>query len=638
MSEEELSAAIDANGAALKAAKDADHEKGDAPFDDALAALTQSKEDFLSAKGKPHASDQSKKAKKLRKTAESAAKAAAAGGGGGGGGGGRGGGAQAAAAAQVPDSELTPEELAKRKAKEAKKAKKAVEKAAKEAKKEANRAARGVSQGAAVPELAYADLARAEGCAQYGNLGVNRSQAATGRSFTRIEQLTAEMATQHVWVRGRVFTSRSQGKSTFLVLRQSSNSVQTCLFVGESTPKEMVKFAGDIAAESIVDMYCVVNKPEAPVASCTQQDVELAVERLYVVSRSMPTVFSVKDASQSEEEMRVSGVSGPGQDTRLENRVLDLRTPANQAILRAQSAIGTLFREGLTREGFTEIHTPKIIPGASEGGADVFKLNYFGDTACLAQSPQLYKQMGVMTDLERVFEIGPVFRAEKSETHRHLCEFMGLDMEMAFVDHYHEVLEVFDRLFTHIFHELETTYAHLGAAINAQYPKPVLRYSTPQLRLQYHEAVAMLHADGVEIGDYDDLSTAQERRLGELVAEKYEVDFFMLDKFPAAVRPFYTMLDPTDPNYSNSYDFMLRGEEIMSGAQRVHDAGMLTARATEFGVPLETIKDYIECFKLGSFPHAGGGVGLERVVMLYYGLDNIRKTSMFPRTPTRMTP
>jgi aspartyl-tRNA synthetase len=297
-----------------------------------------------------------------------------------------------------------------------------------------------------------------------------------------------------------------------------------------------------------------------------------------------------------------------------------------------------LFREFLLQNGFTEIHSPKLIGCASEGGAEVFKLGYFETSAFLAQSPQLYKQMAVCSDLERVFEIGPVFRAEKSFTHRHLCEFVGLDIEMAFQEHYHEVLDVLDGLFLHIFEGLEKRFSKELEAVSRQYPFTPLQYHKPNLRLKFPEAIALLREAGIQVGDLEDFSTDTEKKLGKIVKEKYKTDFYILDKFPKNVRPFYTMPDPTNPDYTNSYDFFLRGEEIMSGSQRIHDPALLQQRATEKGVALHGIQDYVNAFKYGAPPHAGGGIGLERVVMLYLGLSNIRMTSMFPRDPHRLTP
>jgi len=322
----------------------------------------------------------------------------------------------------------------------------------------------------------------------------------------------------------------------------------------------------------------------------------------------------------------------------LDNRILDLRTPTNQAIFRLQAGVCALFRETLAKSGFVEIHTPKIISAASEGGANVFKVSYFKGSAYLAQSPQLYKQMAIAADFDRVFTVGGVFRAEDSNTHRHLTEFVGLDLEMAFKFHYHEALDTIGNLFTSIFRGLRDRYQNEISTVNVQFPHEPFKFLDPPLRLEFPEAVQMLREAGVEMGDEDDLSTPAEKLLGRLVKAKYDTDFFILDKFPLAVRPFYTMPDPTNPKYSNSYDMFMRGEEILSGAQRIHDPNFLTERAKLHQIDLSTIAAYIDSFRYGCPPHAGGGIGMERVCMLYLGLDNIRKTSMFPRDPKRITP
>merc|ERR1712130_1068106 len=344
------------------------------------------------------------------------------------------------------------------------------------------------------------------------------------------------------------------------------------------------------------------------------------------------------DAGRKLTEEDEGNFARVNQDTRLDNRVLDLRTPTNQAIFRLEAGVGQLFRDTLAKKGFVEIHTPKIISAASEGGANVFKVSYFKGSAFLAQSPQLYKQMAIAADFEKVFTTGPVFRAEDSNTHRHLTEFVGLDMEMAFKYHYHEVVKEIGNTFIHIFKGLRDEFATEIATVNEQYPREEFKFLEPALILEYPEAVKMLRENGVEIGDEDDLSTPDEKFLGKLVKAKYDTDFYILDKYPLAVRPFYTMPDPNNDKLSNSYDMFMRGEEILSGAQRIHDPEFLTQRALHHEIDLETIKAYIDSFRYGCPPHGGGGIGLERVLMLYLGLGNIRKTSMFPRDPKRLTP
>jgi aspartyl-tRNA synthetase len=240
----------------------------------------------------------------------------------------------------------------------------------------------------------------------------------------------------------------------------------------------MIKWASSIPKESVVDLYVTVTLPHSPVLSTTQKDVELNVQKLFVVSKALPELpFQIEDAARSDTLLNAEGSTyvAVGLDTRLNNRILDLRTPANQAIMRIQSGVGRLFREFLDSRGFVEIHTPKLIGGASESGSSCFTLKYFEDNACLAQSPQLYKQMAcACSGLERVYEIGPVFRAENSNTHRHLCEFTGLDFEMVIQEHYHEVLDVFSDLFIYIFDNLKTRYAKELEIINEQVLFPLL--------------------------------------------------------------------------------------------------------------------------------------------------------------------
>jgi len=315
-----------------------------------------------------------------------------------------------------------------------------------------------------------------------------------------------------------------------------------------------------------------------------------------------------------------------------------LRTTTKQAIFRVQAGVCKLFRDHLTSEGFVEIHSPKIISAASEGGANVFEVTYFKGKAYLAQSPQLYKQMAIAADFGKVFTVGAVFRAEDSNTHRHLCEFVGLDLEMAIDYHYHEVLKVIGDMFISIFKGLRDNYAKEIETVGRQYPAEPFKFLEPSLILQYPEAVKMLNDAGVEMTDEEDLSTPNEKLLGKLVKKKYDTDYYILDKYPLAVRPFYTMPDPNNQKWSNSYDMFMRGEEILSGAQRIHDPEFLSERALAHGIDLKTIAAYIDSFKYGCPPHAGGGIGMERVTMLYLGLHNIRSSSLFPRDPKRLTP
>ncbi|XP_023026329.2 aspartyl-tRNA synthetase [Leptinotarsa decemlineata] len=515
--------------------------------------------------------------------------------------------------------------------------KKASKKEAKKAEKAAKKAEHRQTSAQNQPDVVIeGDVSEGK----YGILPLIRSDInAAKRSFSYIKDLNKSCTGQVVWVRARLHTVRARGKQCFIVLRQQEFTVQVILNVSETISKSMVKFSSGIPKESIVDVESTVAEVSAGVAGCSQREIELVASQLWVVSSSAPQLpLQIEDASRPEKADDEGLNIRVNQDTRLDNRILDLRTPTNQAIYRLEAGVCRLFRDCLTRRGFVEIHTPKIISAASEGGANVFTVSYFKNSAYLAQSPQLYKQMAIAADFEKVFTIGAVFRAEDSNTHRHLTEFTGLDLEMAFNYHYHEVMLTIGNLFTEIFKGLRDQYQHEISLVNQQYPAEPFTFLDPPLVLQFDQARKILADAGVEVGQEEDLSTPTEKLLGRLVKAKYDTDFYILDKYPLAVRPFYTMPDPQNPLSSNSYDMFMRGEEILSGAQRIHDPDFLTERAKHHGIDITKIAAYIESFKYGCPPHAGGGIGLERVVMLYLGLDNIRKTSMFPRDPKRVTP
>ena len=551
-------------------------------------------------------------------------------------------------------AEKTEEEKAKIKAeREARKAEKEEAQRKKREEKEAKAKAEAEAAAAALAELrkpiAYYTPELPNRVV--GDYEVLQSRGVTGRTWADISKLGEEggaQAGEQVWVRARVVGVRAKGGSCFLVLRDTSSpstTVQALHFKSKEDPegsKTMIKFLSDLTLESIVDVQGTLSAAE--VRSCSQTNVEIQVERCYVVSRAPAILpFLLEDAARSEAEIESSqGTDKPlspvYQENRLDNRWLDLRVPANNAIMRLQSAVCQLFRESLYAQGFIEIHTPKLIPGESEGGSEVFKTDYFGTTACLAQSPQLYKQMAISSDLGRVFEVGPVFRAEKSNTRRHLCEFTGLDLEMAIQEHYNEALHVLHNMFKHIFTGMEERYATELAIVRKQYDSAPVRFTDEPCIIHWDEGMKLLQDAGEEPDVLGDLSGAHELKLGQLVADKYGADFYILDRYPAAARPFYTMPYPEDDRYTNSYDLFIRGQEICSGAQRVHDPELLRKQVALKDMPLEPLTDYITSFEHGAPPHAGAGIGLERVVFLYLGLDNVRKASMFPRDPNRISP
>jgi nondiscriminating aspartyl-tRNA synthetase len=324
---------------------------------------------------------------------------------------------------------------------------------------------------------------------------------------------------------------------------------------------------------------------------------------------------------------------------RLNNRIVDLRTAPSQAVFRIQSGICNLFRTYLDGQGFIEIHTPKLQGGATESGASVFEVNYFGRQAFLAQSPQLAKQMCIAADFERVYEIGPVFRAEDSNTPRHLTEYTGMDLEMALEEHYHEALDIIDGMFKNLWNGIYERYQSEIDLLSHFYPHDRVLWLEETPRIPFKDGVQMLIDDGWVDEDgnppspLEDLATRAEIRLGQLVREKYKTDYYILDKFPASARPFYTMPDPGDDRYTNSFDIFMRGQEILSGGQRIHDSTFLEKKIKAQGIKPESMAEYLEGFRWGAPPHAGCGIGLERLTYLFLNLGNIRLASLYHRDP-----
>ncbi|OQN96605.1 hypothetical protein B0A48_17035 [Cryoendolithus antarcticus] len=464
--------------------------------------------------------------------------------------------------------------------------------------------------------------------------------------------------------RGVVENARAQGaKLTFITFRQDADTIQAVVAESETLSRQMVKFAGKIPNESVVLVHALVKKPLEPVKSTTVQHLELHVKKLFVVAKADQQLpMQVADAErpipgEGEEEKPTEEEGGRPivtLNTRLNNRVIDLRGKHNHAIFTIKDGVINLFQEFLRARGFIGVNSPCLLGAPSEGGASVFEVKYFNTKAFLAQSPQLYKQMLIAARFEKVMEVGPIFRSENSNTARHLTEFTGLDMEMAFEEDYHEVVSLLEELILSICEGLRTRYKKETDLVRSIYH--VEEFKLPEAgkvpRLPFSEGIAMLREDGVEIGDFDDLSTPDEKRLGALVLKKYGTDFYVLDQYPLNIRPFYTMpsaetqakYDPNNPNagLSNSYDFFMRGQEIMSGAQRIHDATFLEKRMKECVTPVDPqsdgLRDYVNAFRYGCPPHAGGGIGLERIVMLWLGLPNVRLASLFPRDPGRLVP
>lgn len=440
--------------------------------------------------------------------------------------------------------------------------------------------------------------------------------------------LTDLIINSDVWIRARLQYVKSIGKNAFLILRQQTHTIQAIVSKSDLITKDFIKFTEQIPYESIIVLKGLIKSCD-DIKQCSISNKEIHISRLYILSESISSL-----------PIQLNEMSNTGLELRLDNRVLDLRNPINLAIYKIQSKMSEYFRNYLIQNNFVEIHTPKLLGASSEGGSNVFEVKYFDGKAYLAQSPQLYKQMSVQGDLMKVFEIGPVFRAENSNTHRHLTEFVGLDIEMVINYSYNEILDQMEQLLVYIFSNIKKNCSNELEIIKKEYPVDELKYLPYlNLRLKYKDAIQMLRDDGLEnIEDTYDMTTTDEKRLGRIIREKYQTDFYMIEKFPSSLRPFYTMKDPNDSTWSNSFDIFVRGEEICSGSQRIHDPDILIECAKNKGVDIKTIQSYIDCFKYGAYPHGGAGIGLERLVMLFLGLGNIRLSSLYPRDPKRLVP
>ncbi|PGH07239.1 aspartate-tRNA(Asn) ligase [Helicocarpus griseus UAMH5409] len=479
--------------------------------------------------------------------------------------------------------------------------------------------------------------------ARYGDLPLMQSRNRPRESTLKFDDITEDMIGQEVTFRARVHHVRNlSSKLIFVVFRQQITTLQGVLAEksGEISTV-MIQWAEHVRAGSIVKVKGVLTKPLVPVEGCTIHGVELNIRELHViVRREEPIPFSVYEAEITDrEEDETDGRRNHVLDrTRLSNRILDLRTDTSQSIFRIQSAVCNLFRAALDAQGFIEIHTPKLQSSATESGASVFEVKYFSRDAFLAQSPQLAKQMAVASDFERVYEIGAVFRAENSNTHRHLTEYTGLDMEMAIEEHYHEALEAIDSVIKEIFKGLYGRYRREVDIVKHQFPHEDIVWLDETPIIPFSEGIKLLNEsgwrrDGEELSVTEDLGTRDEVRLGELIKENYHTDYYILDNFPKSARPFYTMEDPENPEFTNSFDIFVRGQEIVSGGQRIHDEKILAQRMKDAGIDPSTMEEYMEGFRWGAPPHAGAGIGLERLIMLILKLGNIRLASLFHRDP-----
>lgn len=320
-------------------------------------------------------------------------------------------------------------------------------------------------------------------------------------------------------------------------------------------------------------------------------------------------------------------------EAKLDRRSLSLRNIRERARFRIQEGIVRGFRDFLYEQGFTEIHTPKIGAKSAEGGANMFRLSYFHRPAVLQQSPQLYKQMMVGV-FDRVFETGPVFRAEKHNTRRHLNEYTSLDFEMGYIHSFLDICAMETGFLQYTMNLLEKEYSKELKLLNITLPDVE---KIPYVR--FDEAKRLVSEKyNRKIRNPFDLEPEEEELIGQYFKEEYNADFVFVTHYPSKKRPFYAMDDPEDTRYTLSFDLLYHGLEITTGGQRIHDLSMLEEKIQEKGMTEEGLEQYLDAFRFGMPPHGGLGIGLERLTMQLLGEDNVREACLFPRDMSRLEP
>ena len=427
------------------------------------------------------------------------------------------------------------------------------------------------------------------------------------------EILSGDYVGKTVKMNGAVHNIRDMGEFAFIILRKAEGLVQ-CVYEEGKTEFDLK----DLKEESAVEVTGVIALEErAP------QGFELRLTGIRVLSEpaeTMPIAINKWKMNTSLE-------------TRLSLRPVSLRNVRERAKFKIQEGIVRGFREFLSSQGFTEVHTPKIVSRGAEGGANVFKLNYFNKKAELGQSPQFYKQMMVGV-FDRVFEVAPVFRAEKHNTTRHLNEYIGLDFEMGYIDSFEDVMAMETGFLKYTMELLKSEYKKELDMLGIDLPSIS---QIPQVR--FDEAKQLVSEKyNRNIRNPFDLEPEEEVLIGRYFKEEYDSDFVFVTHYPSKKRPFYAMDDPADARFTLSFDLLYKGLEITTGGQRIHDYQMILEKMEKRGMDPEDIKDYLMIFKYGMPPHGGLGIGLERLTMRLLDEQNVRETSLFPRDVTRLEP
>jgi nondiscriminating aspartyl-tRNA synthetase len=412
-------------------------------------------------------------------------------------------------------------------------------------------------------------------------------------------------------------TIRKQGGIAFLILRDITGTVQTVILKSNVDTFAVIQ---DLSLESVVTVT-----GEAKENTQAPNGIEVLVDTIEVLSKAEPELpIPVDEKGESETNL----------DTRLDWRYLDLRKGKNALIFKVWTLMDKVFTDYLTDKDFIQIHSPKLMAAASESGAELFEVKYFDRKAYLAQSPQFYKQMAMAAGFEKVFEIGPVFRADPSFTSRHSTEFTGYDLEISFIKDHHDVMDLEESILIEIITKVKETYGNeIKSMFNRDLPIPTSRFP----RIPFTEAKEILKSMGINNEKPTDLTPEEEKAIGEYVKEKYGSEFVFVIDYPFKGRAFYSM-KYDDSELSKTFDLLWNGLEITSGAQREHRYENLKQNIKDKGVNEESVRDYVNYFRYGCPPHGGLGAGPSRMIMKMLGLENIREATYIYRGVKRLTP
>ncbi len=425
---------------------------------------------------------------------------------------------------------------------------------------------------------------------------------------THISDLKSNVG-QSVTVSGFVHALRNQGKIAFLRLRDESGSIQVVILGSNETAFTTAK---SLSVESVVEIKGLVKD-----AKQVPEGVEIECELINVLSVADPSLPIPVSAEKGAIDVDVT--------KRFDWRWLDLRKPESHKIFQVWTVLEQGMREYFAKENFTQIYSPALMSAASESGAEVFEVKYFEGKAYLAQSPQFYKQMAISSGFEKIFMVGPVFRAELSFTTRHMTEFTGWDFEIAFVNSHHDVMDIEEAMLKSGFVKLKS-----AGLITEE-------ITVPFARLSLFDTKAKLKKAGITSEKEGDLSPDEERGISKIILEESGSNFVFITDYPPVTRAFYHMRNP-ETGLTKGFDLLYKGVEITTGAQREHRYEVLVKQAGEKGLTADTLADYLNFFKYGCPPHGGAGIGPGRIVAQILGLPSVKEATFLPRDVKRLRP